>query len=90
MTEQKNCPIEMLSVCGTDGRLLPVRFRLEETDQTVQTVRVSEIISAREIASIGIEAILYVCKAKIGEQERLIELKYTVRSHRWTLFRVIF
>ena len=87
--EQKNCPIEMLSVCSTDGRLTPLRFRLEEAGRTVETVRISEIISAKEISSIGIEAILYVCKVRMGDRERLLELKYTVRSHRWTLFRVI-
>lgn len=88
--EQKNRPVEMISICSTEGRILPVRFRFEAEDRSIRTVRISEVVSTKEISYVGIEAILYVCKAQMEELERLLELKYTVRTHRWVLFRVIF
>ena len=88
--EQKNRPVEMISICSTEGRILPVRFRFEAEDRSIRTVQISEVVSAKEISYVGIEAILYVCKAQMEELERLLELKYTVRTHRWVLFRVIY
>ena len=37
-----------------------------------------------------VEAIQYLCKTQLGQQEALLELRYTVRTHRWTLFRVVY
>ena len=31
-----------------------------------------------------------LCKTQLGPQEALLELRYTVRTHRWTLFRVVY
>ncbi|MEA4965575.1 MAG: hypothetical protein VB055_07125 [Oscillospiraceae bacterium] len=88
--EQRNRPVEMLSVCSPDGMLRPVRFRYEGEDHAVRTVQISEIVCKNEISYVGIEAIIYVCKAQIEELERLFELKYTVQTHRWVLFQVIY
>lgn len=88
--EQKNRPVEMISICSTEGRILPVRFRFEAEDRSIRTVQISEVVSSKEISYVGVEAILYVCKVKMEELERLLELKYTVRTHRWVLFRVIY
>ena len=35
-------------------------------------------------------AFLFVCKAVTEGAERLFELRYTVRTHRWTLFREVY
>lgn len=88
--EQMNYPVEMISVCSTDGNMMPVRFRFEAEDRSFRTVQISEVVCTREISYVGIDAIIYVCKAKMEAFERLLELKYTVRTHRWTLFRVIY
>ena len=88
--EEKNRPVEMISVCSTEGRILPVRFRFETADRAIRTVRISEVVSIKEVSYVGIEALVYVCKADMDERERLLELKYTVRTHRWVLFRVIY
>lgn len=88
--EQRNRPVEMLSVCSPEGSLRPVRFRYEDETHAVQTVQISEIVSQKKISYVGIEAIVYICKAHIEELERLFELKYTVQTHRWVLFQVIY
>ncbi|MBQ1281320.1 MAG: hypothetical protein IIY16_03640 [Oscillospiraceae bacterium] len=88
--ETENRPVEMISVCSTDGKMQPVRFRFEDSERTVQTAHIQEIVCIKEISYVGIEALVYVCKARLGELERLLEIKYFVRTHRWVLFRVIY
>ena len=86
----ENRPIEMLSVCGADGTLRPVRFRYEDEAHALETVQVSEVVSCKEVQYVGVEALIFLCRVRVAELERLLELKYTVRTHRWVLFRVVF
>lgn len=85
-----NLQIEMISVCGTNGTLTPLRFRMEDEEQCLQTVAISQVVSFRTIQYAGIDAIQYLCKARLAGKERLFELRYTVRTHCWTLFRTVY
>jgi hypothetical protein len=85
-----NVPVEMLSCCGTDGELRPLRFRFEAQDHTLHTVQITEQVDSRRVEYVGLEAFVYLCRAAIDGKERLFELKYTVRTHRWVLFREVF
>lgn len=84
--ERRVCPVEMLAVCGTEGQLVPLRFRIEDENQVLQTVRVSEVVSTKENRQVGIESLHYVCKVEMGGREQLAELRYALRTHRWVLF----
>ena len=85
-----NLQIEMISVFATDGSITPLRFRLENEDHCLQTVAISQVVSVKPICFAGIDAIQYLCKATIEEKEKLFELRYTVKTHRWTLFLVVY
>ena len=85
-----NLQIEMISVCAADGRLTPLRFRLENEEHCLQTVSVLQVLSAKHIQYAGIDALQYLCKAIIDERERLFELRYTIKTHRWSLFRMVY
>ncbi|MBQ7872300.1 MAG: hypothetical protein IJ357_09185 [Oscillospiraceae bacterium] len=82
--------IEMISVCGTDGKLTPLRFRMEGEDQCLQTVPITQIVCAKPIQYAGIDAIQYLCKAQVEGREKLFELRYTIATHRWSVFRVVY
>ncbi len=85
-----NQQIEMISVCATDGTLTPLRFRLEDEAHCLQTVPILRTESVKPIQYAGVDAIQYLCKVMMEERERLLELRYTVRTHRWSLFRVVY
>lgn len=85
-----NIPVEILTVCGTDGRLQPIRFRLEDEAHQLHTVSVGQVISVKEVQYVGIEALVYLCKAEFRGRERLFELRYTVSTHRWVLLRMVY
>ena len=85
-----NVPVQMLASCGTDGELRPLRFRLEAPDHTLCTVNITELVDSRKVEYVGLEAFVYLCRAELDGAEKLFELKYTVRTHRWVLFREIY
>lgn len=86
----ENCPVEMICVCGTDGAIKPIRFRMEDTACRLQTIAIEQIVSSKPLQYAGVEMLQYLCKATFAGQEKLFEIRYTVRTHRWTLFRVVY
>ena len=67
-----------------------LRFRLEDAAHRLHTVSVKQVVSVKEVQYVGIEALIYLCRADFGGRERLFELRYTVRSHRWVLLRMVY
>lgn len=86
----KNWPVQVIAHCGTAGELRPLRFQYEDGRHQIHTVHVDQITDTRKVEFVGIEALLYLCKAKVDGKEHLYELKYTIRTHKWTLFRQVY
>ena len=86
----ENLPIEMISVCTVDGTLTPLRFRMEDEEHMLRTIVIRQVVCFKPIQYAGVDAIQYLCKAVIEEKETLFELRYAVRTHRWSLFRVVY
>ena len=87
--DELNTPIDVISVCSADGEIKPLRFRMEGEDHTLRRIDIAQVISTRKIQYVGIEAHIFLCKALVEEKEWLFELKYTIRTHCWCLFRRI-
>ena len=85
----RNLPIDVISVCGIGGEIRPLRLRLENESHQLMRVDVDEVISVKEIQYAGIEAMLFLCKAVVEGKQWLFELKYTIRSHSWSLLRKV-
>lgn len=88
--DELNIPVQMISVCNVDGTIRPIRFRFEDREHLIQTVGITKILSSQEIKYVGIEAFVFVCCSVIDGQEKQFELKYTVRTHQWALFRILY
>ncbi len=82
--------VEMISVCSADGKLTPIRFRMEGEDQELQVVPILRVMSCNPVHYAGIDAIQYLCKGKVREQEKLFELRYTLKTHCWSIYRVVY
>lgn len=78
--------VEMISVCGADGSMQPLRFRFLDEDGCAQVARVLEILSCREIKYVEVEAYVFTCRARTDERELLLTVRYCIRSHQWLLF----
>ena len=84
------CPVDVISMCSASGDIRPLRFRMEDEDHRLLRIDIDEIVSSRPIQYVGIEALIFLCRATVHGKETLFELRYTVRSHSWCLLRKVY
>ncbi len=86
---QINLPIQVIAYVDAQGRLKPLRFRYEDRLSQFHTAYVREVTTRKEITFVGVEAQTFVCRVQEDGLERVYELKYAFRQHRWTILRRI-
>lgn len=89
MEETVNIPIQMISVCSTMGEFTPMRFRFEDENHEIETVKIEQILSHKETGFNGIREIRYTCQAVIGCESRMFIICYSVVSHKWKLLKML-
>ena len=82
---EKKHPVDVISVCNTEGQIRPLRLRLEDESRQCLRVNIDEVVSVREVTHVGAEAQIYVCRARMWDKVWTFELKYHIRSHSWTI-----
>ena len=87
--EQKARPIDVICMCSASGEIRPLRLRMTDEKQQLLRMDIEEVINCRPVQYVGIEATIFLCRASMGEKQCLIELKYTIRSHSWSLLRKV-
>ena len=87
--ERTMYPVDVISVCNADGEIRPLRLRLEKGGQEFVRIDIAEVLKVTEVAHVGVEARIFLCRARPYGRDMLFELKYTFRSHSWTLLRRI-
>ena len=85
-----NKPVDVISVCTANGDIKPLRLRLEDEQHQLLRIDIDEVISVKPIVYVGIEAQIFLCKAQVRGKQWLFELKYTIRSHCWCLYRRVY
>ena len=85
-----NQPVDVISICSANGDIRPLRLRMENAEHQLLRVDIDEVISMKPIQYVGIEAQIYLCKAFVAGKEWLFELKYTIRTHNWSMHRRIY
>lgn len=88
--ELKNCPVDVIAVCSAGGDIRPLRLRVEDEQHQLMRIDIDEVVSTKEIQYVGIEAVVYLCRATVEEREWLFELKYTIRTHTWCWMRKVY
>ena len=83
-------PVDVISMCSASGEIRPLRLRMEDEQHQLLRIDIEEVISCKEIQYVGIEATVYLCRATVREKKWLFELKYTIRSHTWSLCRKVY
>ena len=83
--DQFLCPVDVISVCSAEGEIRPLRLQLCNSDQHKFRVDIEEVLSVKEIPYVGVEAHVFLCRARVGGRSMTLELKYTFRNHSWFL-----
>lgn len=88
--EMKHAAVDVISVCSADGEIRPLRLQFEDEQRQLLRVNIDEVVSTREIQYVGIEAVVFLCRAWVAGREWLFELKYMIRTHTWCLLRKVY
>lgn len=84
-----NVPIEMIARCSTVGEMQPIKFRVEDETHQMITLKVEEVVYKKESIFAGIKTFEYGCKTKIEDKEQIIEVRYHVATHKWTIKKIV-
>lgn len=87
--QQKNCPIDVISMFSAGGEIRPLRLRMEDEAHQLLRIDIDEIISVKHVQYVGIEAQIFLCRATVHDKQCLFELRYTIRTHSWCLLRKV-
>ncbi len=87
---EHNIPVDVICVCSAGGEIRPLRFRIEQTDCSLQRIDIDEVISTSRVQHTGAEAQVYRCRAVVENRVWMFDLKYLIRSHRWCLSRQLY
>ena len=88
--DNKIYPVDVISMCSASGEIRPLRLRMEDEQHQLLRIDIEEIISSKDIQYVGIEATVYLCRATVRDRKWLFELKYSSRSHTWSLLRKVY
>ncbi len=86
----RNSPVDVISVCSADGEIRPLRLRMEDEAHQLLRIDIEEVVGTKNIQYVGIEAQIFLCKATVRGKEWMFELKYTIRTHSWCMYRRIY
>lgn len=84
-----NLPIQMMSLTDRDGRMTPQWFRLETEDHEVRVCRVMQVVSRGEKKYVGIREKQFICRIRMGDTSRTLEMRYRVDTQRWRIFQFL-
>ena len=83
MVEHK--AVDVISVCNAEGEILPLRLQMIDESKQILRVRIQEARVAERIQHVGVEAVIFHCRAEVYGRVLSFRLKYTYRSHIWHL-----
>ena len=86
---EKVCPVDVIAMYSASGEIRPLRLRLEDEAHQLMRVDIEEIVNIRQVQYVGIEATVFLCRATVRQRLWLFELKYTIRTHTWSLTRKV-
>ena len=86
---QNNIPIQMMSLIERDGRITPQWFRLETEEHEIRLYRIEQVVSRDEKRYVGIREKQFICKIKMGDMRKTLEVRYNVETQRWRIFQFL-
>lgn len=90
MVQIVNIPIQLISSCSTLGEFTPLRFRyVVPESHDIMTIKIDEVISQKENHFNGAKEFLFTCSACFQNEKKLFDLRYSVITHKWSIFQML-
>lgn len=81
-------PIEMISHTEEDGKIHPLKFKLEANNGENQVYKVHKIYTTELDKIAGNKVYKFTCEIIINNIVKLCELRYELDSCKWVLFKI--
>ena len=81
-------PIDMISCTSIEGILTPIRFRLIDKNNKRIIIKIDRIINTKEEKRAGNPMLIFTVQITFKNEERLLELKYEIRTCKWFLYKM--
>ena len=81
-------PIEVLSVTDLKGNITPLRFKLENEDESNQVIKVNKVIDREQEKLAGNYMMVFKCQSLLGNIEKRYEIKYEFSTCKWLLYKI--
>lgn len=81
-------PIDVIVYATKEGQLNPVRFRIENKDESNTVIKVDKVISTERERLAGNDMLIFRCRSIINNVERIYEIKYELRTCKWMLYKM--
>ena len=86
----RNKAVDVISMFSADGEIRPLRLRMEDEEHQLLRVNILEVLKTREVQHVGVEATIFLCRARVQDRDLTFELKYSIRTHTWRLLGKIY
>jgi hypothetical protein len=80
-------PIEMISYTEENGKIHPVKFKLETNGEN-QVYKVHKIYTTELNKMAGNKIYKFTCEIVVNNNIKLCELRYELDSCKWVLFKI--
>lgn len=80
-------PIEAIAWTSKQGDVRPLRFQWERA-QRREVVKIDRIVKVERTQRAGEAALVFTCESCIAGEQRLYELRYTLASCTWVLYKI--
>jgi hypothetical protein len=81
-------PIEVVSYTDDKGDIRPLRFRIQNEDQTTKVIKIDKVITKETEKLAGNYMLVFKCQSLIDNIQRLFEIKYELQTCKWILFKI--
>ncbi len=81
-------PIQMISWTEEDGRIHPLRFKIENKEGTRHVYKIEKIYTSDLEKIAGNRIYKFTCEINLGGTNRICELRYELDTCRWNLFKL--
>lgn len=82
-----NQEIDMISWTSKEGIVTPVRFRIQEKDESI-VIKVGRILHMEQISFGGTPTLQYRCSSMINGIEKVFELSCNCGNQKWLLTKI--
>lgn len=79
-------PIEVIAWFGKDGKINPIKFRIEQEE--IKVIKIEKVLKREKEKLAGRYMEKFLCSSVVDGAEKLFELKFDILSSQWILFKI--